>query len=214
MKKIGAITCNWNGERFIVPHLKMMTGIDRQIVIQGTAPWGDYKDEYGLSEKPDDSEKLVKDMGVEVYPACQNKFGPELYNQGLEILKDCDIVLRLDYDMFLTQKDWKRLIEFIRNTKWDCYLLNFNKCTINYYADFNHGLQNAREFDPIAFSPEFRLEKPFKYPYGSHYTIDWDDFLIHHFRGFKGKEIDVGYTEQRFKNVNWLKCPEEIREML
>jgi len=238
MRKVGSITCNWNGERFIKPHLEMLRsyGVDRSIVLQGTKPWGDYAKEHNLSSKPDKSEQIIRDNfpDVEIFKACQNKYSAELYNQGLEILKDYDIVLRLDYDMFLTKKDWKTFIDLIRETDYDLYKLDFATRTINYYLDCDHGVMDAQEEDPIAMSPKGELANILDYVMKDRmptmYFIKDEDFTIHHFRGWKGygakKDWVNGlipspygvYATSLIEEYNpdgkWLTAPKEIKDKL
>ena len=232
MKKIGAMTLNWNGEKFIYPHYKMLTqgGIDKFVMLQGSAPWSDYAKEYNLSDKPDRSEQIVRDNfpQVKIVPAVVNSFGPEVYNQGLDLLRDCDVVLRLDYDMFLTNRDWGRLIKFLRRTNYTNYILHFRTCSINYYYDFKHGVTNARELDSIAVSPKIHFVPILQYPDDEVFIIRWKDFFIHHFRGWKGFGLDKDWINNKTPNHkrvfsndmvqqtltgHWLICPEEIQNM-
>lgn len=230
--KIGSITCNWNGERFIRPHLNMLSqGVDRMIVLQGTAPWDDYVREQGVSVQPDRSEEIIRTEfpQVEIYTASQNKFGADLYNQGLEILSDCDLVLRLDYDMFLTKKEFNIFLDMLANGISDCYRINFSTRTINYYYDCDHGVKNAKEFDPIAVSPRGRFRGLLSYDYGLTEIITDAPWTIHHMRGFKGaansidwiegRKTDVEFTAQEVRekygnNGKWYIAPDEIKEML
>ncbi len=237
-RKIGSITCNWNGERFIVPHLKMLRsyGVEKSIVLQGTAPWADYQAEYDISFEPDKSEQMIKDSfpEVEIHKTWQNVYDSKLYNQGLEILEDCDLVLRLDYDMFLTKKDWKTFIDLLTITNYDLYRLNFSKRTINYYYDHDHGVMNALEEDPIAMSPGGRMINILDYVRSDRpptlYTISDEDFMIHHYRGWKGYGIDKNWIEDEIpsphdvyardlvrqygKDGKWFSAPKEIRRGL
>jgi hypothetical protein len=237
-RKIGSITCNWNGERFIVPHLEMLRsyGIERSIVLQGSAPWSDYAKEHNISSVPDNSEKLIRENfpDVEIHPACQDEYTAELYNQGLRILQDCSLVLRLDYDMFLTKKDWKTFIDFLDETTFDLYLLDFAKRTINYYHDCDHGVMDAKETDPIAVSPvgkfvdiidyQLPVENPENY-----YLLSNEDFMIHHMRGWKGYGLNKDWIENKVPNEwgvfaedlpkeygdgNWITLPKELKEKL
>lgn len=237
MKKIGAIILNWNGEKFIVPHLRMLTqgGVDEFVMIQGTAPWSDYEKEYHLSSKPDNSEALVKDLfpQVKIIPAVENKFSSVLYNQGLEALQDCDLVLRLDYDMFLTKEDWKTFMDILHddNFQYENVRLDFSRNTINYYGDFYHGVRNAKEFDPIAVSPATKFSGLLDYP-DDDMTIlsevNGHFFTIHHFRGWKGFGVDPLWLDNMKPNHHgvfadellefnpdkqWIAAPLEIQEM-
>lgn len=237
MKKIGAIVLNWNGEKFIYPFMKMITsyGVDKVVMIQGSKPWSDYEAEYGLSSEPDNSERIIREQfpEVEIYPACLDEFGGHLYNQGLRYFEGFDLVLRLDYDMFLTQEDWKKFIDILRadDFDYDNVRLDFARNTINYYYDFDHGSMNAREFDPIAISPKHEFSGILDYPDDNMLILskyDGHDFMIHHFRGWKGFGMELPWIQgvvpnhhgvysfellNHTPNHEWIKCPEEIRKM-
>lgn len=231
--KIGSITCNWNGERFIRPHLDMLQsgGVDRSIVLQGSEPWANYANEHGISYIPDNSEDIIlkEYPKVEVYGAKSKVYGAELYNQGLEILSECDIVLRLDYDMFMTERDWDWFIEYIKLNRFDCYRVAFNNCTINYYYDCDHGVKDAKEYDAMAVNPKGRFSGTLDYNYGRTKVIDWDNWVIHHMRGWKGftnsKDwVDEVITDTPFiakdvrekygKDGKWFVAPDEIKDKL
>lgn len=229
MRKIGSLTPIWNQELFIGPHFDMLRDLDRNVVLLGSGPLPQYRDEHGYSEKPDLSQEILKKKFpfVELYPShYQNNFGAGLYNEGLELMKDCDIVLRLDPDMLWTEKDWKRFIDFIRNTDFDSYRMDFSKCSINYYVTgrYDLGLKDAKEFDPLGVNPQFPFFNVLDYKQDNSITIDWSDWICHHFRGWnKPKSTDQfwehsPYAQEAFakysENGKWLECPEEIKNKM
>lgn len=230
-RKIGSITCNWNGENLIIPHLKMLRsgGIDKSIVLQGTAPWDDYKKEHGISSKPDRSEQLIREKfpEIKIYSACQNKYDAKLYNQGFDILSDCDIVLRLDSDMFFTKKDWEIFLIFINSTEFDSYRMNFKRDSINYYMswDYDHGLRDALEFDPLAVNPKHKLQNLVDYPMENCIIMKFSDWACHHLRGWNKPKSCPSDWHLRPKNRilplkhgdgygRWFKLPKEIKDGL
>ena len=212
--KIGAITCNWNGERFIKAHLKMLSKyVDRIIVLQGTAPWKDYASEYKLSSIADESELIIKKEfpNIEIYPARVNEFCCDLYNQGQEILeKDCDIALRLDVDMFLTDKDFKRLIKFIKEEDFPAYRVDFKKCNINYYYNFNHGVKDMHGWDVMALKTKYRYRNLIDVD-EKFYTISWEDFSIHHLKGWKKTITNKWLLEHKCNDC--VSAPKEIIDL-
>lgn len=219
-KTIGSITPIWNAELFIEPHFEMLSKLDRNIVLFNKEPWPTYAKEH-YDTQQDASIEMIKRLfpRVEIYETSFT-WGADLFNQGLEILKDCDMVFKFDVDMLLTSENWDRLLDFIHNTGYDYYNLDWSTHTINYYADFEHGLKDALEKDPIAVSPKGRFNGIIDYVTDRPYLIDWDDWVIHHFRGWnKPKSVVKGWQDQEnfkeaYKNYGpWLSCPEEIRGM-
>lgn len=226
-KRIASITSYWNEKKFLIPHFKMISSLDKNIILKATIPWKGYAKEfnYPTISEPIDSFKRYFPK-VEIYET-EHEFGAELYNQGLEILKDYDIVFRLDTDMFFTKRDWKKLIDFIQGSDYECYKLNFKKHSINYYYDFDHGVMDALEVDPLAVSPKKRYSGLLDYD-SKGITIDWEDFILHHFKGWKGygakkewidgkipspsNSYSFNLVKESGNNGKWFKCPQEIRE--
>lgn len=228
MRKLGSLTPIYNNEPFIIPHFKMLEsyGIDRNVVLLGSRPFPQYHVEHGYSLKPDKSEELLKKRfpKVEIFPSnYSGEFGASLYNQAFPFMRDCDIVLIFDVDMLFTPPDWKKMIDFIRNTDHDCYRMNYCDNSINYYMDFDHGLKDAKEFDPRAINPKYDFEQVLEYPHGKQYVMEWESWVCHHFRGWcKPKSVtknwpESDYARQAFRdysnNGDWFHCPTEIRNM-
>lgn len=212
--KIGTITPSWNSEKFIIPHLRMITRLtDRNVLLQGTAPWPIYKAEHGLSDTPDSSEQLVKDNfpKVEIHTARINEYRADLYNQGLELLKDMDVVFKLDTDMFLTRKDWTMLIDFVKDNPADCYWLGWKEHCIDYSYDLDHGKRSPEIGEPLAVSPKKRFHNYYDYPVENKIEIDIP-IVIHHLRGWKGKGNSLEWVNSQ--NYDWIKAPKEIKRMI
>jgi hypothetical protein len=209
MKKIGSITVVWNGEDFIGPHMDMLSVLDKNVVVLGRKPWANYQAEYGLSATPD----RTRDILLEKYPNVVivddnvGEFKAELYNQALSHLKDCDIVFKLDVDQFFTKQDFKRLLDFIQGNSYDCYRLNYEKCSTAYsvIGRFDTGIKNEKEHEVIAFNPDKELIGLTDYRAQNPYEIEWDDFSAHHFRGWK-----PNVTNSPQDAI--LQCPQEIKQ--
>ena len=233
-KKIPGITalCKFatkgkRNKQLLIPFFKSLTStIDRNIVLLGEIwPSNNYAKRF--FKDPPEPEPLIKVIRkkfpqVEFYEV-GNEECAELINQGLEILKEYDIVFIRGTDEFYTKKDWERLIDFIQKTDYDCYRINDSRRSINYYYDCDHGLKDSKDTDPIAVSPKKRFHGLVDYT-GRTYIIDWDGFLLHHFKGFRGdmqelkKWID-GHGGKEFvqkygDNGKWFKCPQEIRKLI
>lgn len=222
---------------WIKPHFDMLSKLDFNLVAIHRKPLPSYHKEHGYSNRPDRSEELLTKYFPNVkivestYPAHMD-FRAELYNEGLALLQDYDIVFRLDPDMFWTKENWDKMIDYIRNTDFNAYRMDFHPDSVNYYmtGDFDHGLKDAWEHDVLAVNPNY----PFKviedegsiqvlgWPYGNDTFFKWDGFICHHFRGWnKPKSTpNPGWLtkpnipqllKEAGNNGEWFKCPEEIK---
>lgn len=218
----------WNQEIFIRPFFKQLSSLDKVVALIATKPLLQYSDQHGYSDTPDNSEKILREEfpKVELYPSThEGMFGCGLYNEGLKYVQDCDIVLRLDPDMLFTTKDWITFIDFIRNTDHDCYRMDFAKCSVNYYMtwDFDHGLKDAKEHDPLGVSPKKPYTGVLDYEAEREIEIKWDDWTCHHFRGWNkpksvGKDwVKSEYAKEAFEkysdNGRWYSAPQEIQDL-
>jgi hypothetical protein len=230
MRKIGALYPLWNQELFIKPHLEMLKGIDRIVVLMQGGPLPNYHLEHGYSNKPDLTREIITTNfpNVEIYesnyPWMSQDFSADLYNEGLRIMQDCDIVLRLDPDMFFLKEDWAEFVDFIRNTNFDCYRIDFRKNSVNYYMTgvFDRGLKDAQEIDPLGVSPRHMFTGILDYPLEN--TVVYKErnrkFAFHHFRGWnKPKSTPIGWDKQIGEEYfdmysdkgKWFSCPEPIK---
>lgn len=233
MRRIAAMIPLWNQELFIKPHIDMLrNGVDHILVLLQGGPLPSYKKEHGYSAKPDASEKIIRHYFPDVeirkstFPWQIMEFSSPLYNEGLSTLVDYDLVLRLDPDMFFLKSDWEKFIGLMKNSDYECYRMDFSKNSVNYYmtGDFEHGLKDAHEFDPLAVSPKKMFTGILDYPSSRTcvYTQGFDEnFAFHHFRGWN-KPKSTGpdwpqsaYAKEAFEkysnNGEWYHCPEEIR---
>lgn len=231
MRKVGALTPIWNQELFIKPHYDMLkkAGLDRYVVLMQPGPLPQYYKEHGYAKKSDLSKTILEDYfpEIEVYDSnfpSTEEFSCGLYNEGLEMMQDCDIVLRLDPDMFWTEKDFKAFIDYIRSTEYNCYRMDFRKQSINYYmtGDFSHGLKDAQEIDPLAVNPKhfFTGILDYEVPIAEQRVMDIPGWMCHHFRGWQkpkstphgwDKTVSQEYVLEFGNKGGWFECPDEVR---
>jgi hypothetical protein len=229
MRKIASIITNYNQAYYVLPHIEMVKPYtDKILIIQGKK-WENAPLEHSTSQ-PDDPSIFKKHFpDVEVIEDRTTKFCSDLYNQGMELLEDYDLVTRFDADFFLTNKDCERVFEFMRATDYDCYKLDFHTSSVNYYNDFYHGAKDQTETDPIAVDPKSKYGGFLDYN-GRTYMINWEDFILHHLRQVKGNPItqewlDGGLPypftvsaetirEQYTDNGKWYVLPQEIISLI
>lgn len=224
MRKIGALNYNWNQGLFIKQHLDMIVPVvDRTLVVLEQKPLIQYAKEHDCTKK-DNSEEIVKNYkGVEwVEGYYEGEFGADYLNRGLKLMQDCDIVIRLDTDMFLTEKDLHRFVDFIRNTDYDCYRLDWAPYVVNYYVTGSgeYGVYDSlEEKQPMAISPKLSFSLGIAYPAENPYTIQWDDFRIHHLRGWRKKFPDGWQESKQAKDLikeygEFVQLPDELKKKL
>lgn len=228
MKKIGSITPMWNQELFIGPHFKMLSKLDKNVVVMHKQPLSDYKQDHYLDNEPDRSEKIIRTMFPDAKVYDSNYDGPfraEVYNQCLQYVQDCDIVLRLDPDMIFEEEKFDNFIEAIRETDFDAYRFNFKDCSVNYYitGDFNHGLKDAQENDILAFNPKIKFTGIIDYPSQNQCILNKPEkFFFHHFKGWNKPKSTPDDWAEKNPNVRrllaeygdnglWFQCPAPIR---
>lgn len=209
--RIASFTPIWNAELFVKPHFTMLSELEKNIVLYNPTPWPVYRD-YSYESTPDNSIEMIQSMFPHVEIIETDKFGyPELVSLAKELLGDFDIITRLDVDMLLTKHDWMMALDYMRNHPFTSYFTKWSAHTINYYADWDHGLKDAEEQDHI-FLP---VHNP-----AIEYEIDWDGWMIHHFRGWnKPKSVGKGFFDQQNirlayeRHPQWFSAPQEIRDM-
>ena len=138
---------------------------------------------------------------------------------------DCDIVFRLDPDMIWEDKDFDTIINYIKSTHFDSYRMDFAKDSINYYMtwDYEHGLKDAQEFDPLAVNPKIPFTGILEYTENNTdvMKLGW---TCHHFRGWnKPKSTPARWHLQPNAieavktfgdNGKWFVCPDVIKEKM
>lgn len=231
MRKIASFSPIWSQETFIGPHFELLKKLDHNLVSLQNGVLPSYR-EHGYLEKPDKSEEILHKYfpKVEIIQSKNDSskdFGCELYNEGLRMLQDYDIVLRLDPDMIWTEKDFDTMINYMRTTNFDCYRMNFAKDSINYYMtwDYEHGLKNAQEFDPLAVSPKNMFTGIIDYTQENNTVMNFGDgWMCHHFRGWnKPKSTHKWWFIQpvaqreliNYGNKGkWFICPDTIKDRM
>jgi hypothetical protein len=213
---------------FLKPHFEMLSKLDRNVVILQNHALGNYL-QHGIGGEPDRSQKILKEYfpNVEVYRTKRDitEFSAELYNEGLEMMQDCDLVLRLDPDMFFLEKDFDDLLNVLQNVDSNCFRMDFRKDSINYYMtwDYEHGLKDSKEMDPLVVNPKYFFTSILDYPDPNQVNISLPDWVCHHLRGWN-KPLSVPnnwiQTENSRKALEstddkkWHTVPDEIREKL
>jgi hypothetical protein len=234
MRSVASFMLNWNCERFIVPHIEMLKPhTDKIIMIQATRPWRNYRDEHKISTTPDNSEQIVRERypEIEIYhyePEDEDltMFHSNSCNFGLSKLEDYDLVTKFDIDYFFTQEDLKKMFDYMRNSNWNSYALDWAYQSINYHKDFDHGLIDQVEKDPLVVNPKYKFGPLLSYPFRT--KIFEQEIMLHHMRNWKNWVTDEWlenkipcyqgrWSSDRVKqftpNNEWLKAPEEIRDL-
>jgi len=229
-RKIGSITPIWNQEMFLGSHFDVLRDLDKNVVFMQKGPLPNY-DQHGIGDSPDFSEEILRKKypHVEIYQShydFEKDFRAELYNECFSKVQDCDIVFRLDPDMYFLEKDWKALLDFIDSTNYDCYRMDFANDSINYYMswDYDHGIKDAQEFDPLAVSPKHKFQNVLDYPNDNYVIIKIPGWVCHHMRGWNkpkstppdwhlrpgNRELPMNFGDMG----TWFQVPKEIKDKL
>ncbi len=219
---IVAVTLVRDSEKFIIPHLKMYTGVTRNIVLM--IPQVLKGGASGHSQTRDNSVALIKKHcpEVEIFETETNEWGNVLFNEAIALAGECDKVVAFHADVVMNQENWLKFKEILEVTDADVFKLNMQKCTINYYVDFDHGVRDCLDIEPVAVRGGFRYD-------GTIYSVDGksvftieNEITVHHFCGWKGIFIDprwkagiipsesLVYIDQLKPEGGWLKCPDDI----
>lgn len=231
--KIASITPIYSAEPFVRGHFNMLKDLDINIVLDGQIPFKDYLAAGIYKQQKDNAINIIKEeyKHVHVIPHNFEYLCGDLFNLGLNYAKTlgADVIIKLDPDMFLTKKDWDLLINKIKAGDYDKMTLDFRKCTVVYKTvwsnypklDFKHGV-SCDVFDVGNDTLVAKTEQRFVQDDQRIYTtgnrdvlIDWDDFVIHHFSGFKPNcdENELKRIETLTRFNGWVDCPQEIINM-
>lgn len=221
--KIASITCIFENELFIKPHFEMIKGLDENIVLIGRKPFKEYFEAGFVSDKPDNSEALIREM----YPKAHivyhdfDTFCGNLLNVGIDkaIELGCDAILKLDVDMLLTREDWYRLMNGLQTTDCDTLSLDYANNTMVYKKDFEHGVR-CWVF-PVGNDPVFvKTNCRFIQDGGNVKTTGRkqgiiNDVMVHHFTQIRRKDADeeLKRVESLPNFPGWVECPAEIQDM-
>lgn len=113
---IGLVTLCYNEERFIKPFLEHLPDwIDKVVVLRSVKPW------QGVDEPLDSTADIAREMGALVI---ENHWLTEEQqrNTGQDILADCDWVIILDPDEFLSDEGWENLHNLLTYPMTDAYV--------------------------------------------------------------------------------------------
>lgn len=219
-KRIGALIPVWNQEKFISQHIRMLRGVDKIVVLLEQEPLGAYQREHNYGLEKDETEEIVKSLpNVEWHIGnYRGEFSCGLFNEGLEYVKDCDMVIKLDPDCFFTDSDWDRLINHIHENNHDCYKINCQTNSINYYITnrFDFGVRDGMEpAEVYIFNPKKPLTGITAYDAENPCLIDesWGDFTMHHFKGWKKSAIE-SILNVVLKDYKRYTAPQEIIDKL
>jgi len=107
----GLITVAYREERFIKKFLRHVPRwVDRKLVLISEKPW------HGKSVPNDGTQDQAKG-GIPIVSTWSSE--EDQRNTGLSMLEDCDWVIVLDPDEFLSSEDWNKLKDFLDETDAD-----------------------------------------------------------------------------------------------
>jgi len=110
---IGLITVAYREQRFIYKFLKHVPHwVDRKVVLLSQKPW------FGEPVKDDGTlGSATAAGGIPIFNTWATEHDQR--NTGVSLLEDCDWVIVLDPDEFLSNEDWDKLKDFLRTTNAD-----------------------------------------------------------------------------------------------
>ena len=235
MRTLSAVVPVWNEERFIIPHIKMLEKqVDEIIVVLGDRPLAPYKREHAYSDIPDRSEELIRSTFQSIpifnYTTIDedgSMMFSNIWNFGRTKV-GTDMALKLDCDMFFTQKDLATFIQFIRESKYKNIAIAWELDSINYYLDLDHGLKDQVETDTLVFDPAYELKNSLDYPHEK-FIADLG-ITLHHCRGFNKPLVTQEWIDglcafpsgvtstnlvKEYGNEDkWFVAPQEIKNLL
>lgn len=226
MGRINAVTIVRDSAKFIVPHLNMYKGVDRNIVL--FVPQKLTGGASGHSDKRDNSLELIKKYcpNVEIHETDATQWGASIFNVAAQIADDGGKTVMFHADVVLSPKDWDYILNLLKTTDHDVYKLDMKKCMINYYYDFSRGVRDCLDTEPIAYKSWVRFGGVYELPKNADvYTITDTSFTAHHFCGWKGIPstddwvnnkiaTESGIYEKDLRPASgWLPCPDEIKNL-
>lgn len=110
---IGLITVAYREKRFIWKFLRHIPRwVDQKVVLVSEKPW------FG-EEEPDDGTitAVTNSSSIPVFSTWRTE--EDQRNTGVSLLEECDWIIVLDPDEFLSDADWNKLYEFLETTDAD-----------------------------------------------------------------------------------------------
>lgn len=119
--KIGLTSIMYNEERFVKPFLKHIPDwVDEKLVLVSTKPW------FGQEDRQDSTAEIARQMGATVmeYPWDSEE---QQRNTGQNYFEECDWVIILDPDEYLSSKNWEYLREYLEDTEADAAIVDHQR---------------------------------------------------------------------------------------
>ncbi len=213
--KVATVTPVYNSP-FLKPFLKQISVFDENIILLGEQPFEDYLKAGFVSEDKGNTEEILAEFPkLHIYKHNIKFYSGELFNLGLDIAKslNCEVVVKIDPDMFLTKEHLDILLDRARNLSEDAVLLDMASYTTVYEKDFDHGVTQSLWHvggEPFVIKTSARFIED-----GTNISIEGAEAFnwpihIHHFSGFKRNIISE--VEKLPNFPGWKPCPQEIRD--
>lgn len=215
--RIASITPVYNSENFLPAFLKQISVFDENIFLLGEEPFTDYLAAGLVTKEKDKSRHILDRVNVHVVPHKIKYYSGELFNLGIDKARDldCQVIVKLDPDMFLEKQSMDILLDRARNISSNAYTLDMKSNTMVYEQDFDHGVTQALWHvggEPFVVRTDARFaEDGTNIHVDGAEMIDWPNFMIHHFSGFKRNIVEE--VEKMEKFPGWSKCPKEIKDL-
>lgn len=204
-KKVGVLIRSYHLTEYLDLVIKQYAWCGRILVLNYKFP--------GVEESPDDTKKIALENNCEYLTGeCIEQH--QVFNLGLEKLKDCDCVFISDADEFLQRKDMDIIVELIQ--QYDAVLAK-----VIDYIDRDTILRPRDHHPIVAVNPKKVLFEKVRNYNGYNYTTD--EIIMHHFGyAWKDKELDWKYKNKLYDSFNELMaqetesypCPLEIRNAI
>lgn len=218
--KIASITPIYNCENFLRPFFKQLSVFDENIVLLGNEPFADHVAAGFVSKERDNSEIILRTEfpRVKIYNHDFKYYDGGLFNFAIDKAKElnCDVIIKLDPDMFFEKKSLDILLDKVKTTSYSTLLLDMRYKTMVYEEDLDHGVPQSlwnvgNEPFIVKTNEKFIVDGTNIKTTGDQSLIDWDGFVIHHLSGFK--RHDVSKIEKMSEFPGWKSAPLEIKQL-
>lgn len=211
---LGAVVACYNREEYIGPYLDMMLEHEVDCIVNlSDKPWthGGTQERIQVDKTEDILNRFFPSVKVNKRTFSHHK---DSLNYGIDNFKEYDRVFILDCDIFLTNEDWGKMVDFLKEDM-DVFKVNFEKMIIEYYYDWRYGKAAIPGGHPpiVAIKPKVRAKNMIHTSDMSDREIVWDieGPKLHHFRFAKqhgsGKHL---YDEPVTNLHDYKPAPEEI----